>query len=172
MIGRIIRRLARDMDRLRAYPMATDEQFPGLAEFPKRVRRLSIDLTFKEIAGWLSPNERRALYAIGYWQDGPFLAINQACRYNRLASFPIRFASGIFGAALACAFVACIPIHAINGMASLPIAVIAGAASYLCIIRWFNLLDIRDVQILKRATRQAPAPLGSFAESAVTFMHK
>ncbi len=75
MLVRIIRKLARGFDRLRAYPIGPTEPFPGLARLPTRVRSLAADLSFNGTAGWLSPNERRALYALAYWRDGPFLEI-------------------------------------------------------------------------------------------------
>lgn len=75
MLQRTVDRVGRRIDRMFAHPLADGETFPGLARLPSRVRRLSVDVTFEGIGGWLTLSERRVLHALAYWLDGPFLEI-------------------------------------------------------------------------------------------------
>jgi hypothetical protein len=46
-----------------------------LRQIVTKINSTSCNVAIDGIAGWLSPNERRALYAVTKWIDGPFLEI-------------------------------------------------------------------------------------------------
>lgn len=51
------------------------ENFKSLADLKEELPFVVIDHDLEGIAGWLKPDERRALYALARWLPGPFLEI-------------------------------------------------------------------------------------------------
>jgi len=61
--------------KLREAPLNPGEKMPPLDQLAKRVQRLNCKHNFDAIQGWLSFDECRALYALGFYLPDPFLEI-------------------------------------------------------------------------------------------------